>query len=247
MRVTLTLAASSFALAAALAANGANAQTVITRTITTEPVETTVTQTPTGTIVTRRPVQGQVVAPAIAPAAPTMAGPAILQPVLPATTVVDTVPDTVDAVTTREVVRRAEAARAAPRLTTRQVSGRQDRVSHAKTVRKTTQTRRTTTTRAVPRLALNPRERQIVYETVVEREVAARPRVLVAPPLATVVQPAASIAVGTVLPPNVPLYAVPQHVALSVPATRSYSYAWLGGRAYLVDPVTGTVVADVTD
>ena len=273
MRVTLTLAASSFALAAALAANGANAQTVITRTITTEPVETTVTQTPTGTIVTRRPVQGQVVAPAIAPAAPTMAGPAILQPVLPATTVVDTVPDTVDAVTTREVVRRAEAARAAPRLTTRQVSGLQDRVSHAKTVRKTTQTRRTTTTRPVPRLALNPRERQIVYETIVEREVAARPRVVVAPPLAAVapapyvqpqvvpavrppivaadedvvVQPAASIAVGTVLPPNVPLYAVPQHVALSVPATRSYSYAWLGGRAYLVDPVTGTVVADVTD
>jgi len=272
MRVTLTLAASSFALAAALAANGANAQTVITRTITTEPVETTVTQTPTGTIVTRRPVQGQVVTPAIAPTAPTMAGPAILQPVLPATSVVDTVPDTVDAVMTREVVRRAEAARAAPRLTTRQVSGRQDSVSHTKTVRKTTQTRRTTTTRAVPRLALNPRERQIVYETIVEREVAARPRVVVAPPVAVtpapyvqpqvvpavrppivaadedvVVQPAASIAVGTVLPANVPLYAVPQHVALSVPATQSYSYAWLGGRAYLVDPVTGTVVADVTD
>jgi len=32
-----------------------------------------------------------------------------------------------------------------------------------------------------------------------------------------------------------------------VPATRAYSYAWLGGRAYLVDPSTGMVVADVTE
>jgi hypothetical protein len=32
-----------------------------------------------------------------------------------------------------------------------------------------------------------------------------------------------------------------------VPATQSYSYAWLGGRAYLVDPATGTIVADVMD
>jgi len=45
----------------------------------------------------------------------------------------------------------------------------------------------------------------------------------------------------------VPLYAVPQNVALSVPAIRSYSYAWLGGRAYLVEPATGMVVADVTE
>src|SRR5437763_245312 len=41
------LAGSSLALAVALAASGASAQTVITRTITAEPVETTVTQTPT--------------------------------------------------------------------------------------------------------------------------------------------------------------------------------------------------------
>lgn len=33
----------------------------------------------------------------------------------------------------------------------------------------------------------------------------------------------------------------------SVPATRPYSYAYIGGRAHLVDPVTGTVVADLTD
>ena len=48
-------------------------------------------------------------------------------------------------------------------------------------------------------------------------------------------------------PANVPLYAMPQNVALGVPATRQYSYAWLGGRAYLVDPANGVVMADVTE
>jgi hypothetical protein len=57
----------------------------------------------------------------------------------------------------------------------------------------------------------------------------------------------APIAVGTVLPANTPLYAMPQNVALSVPAARAYSYAWLGGRAYLVDPATGVVIADLTE
>jgi len=53
--------------------------------------------------------------------------------------------------------------------------------------------------------------------------------------------------VGSVLPRNVPLYAVPQDVALRVPAIQRYSYTWLGGRAYLVDPTTGTIVEDVTE
>jgi hypothetical protein len=50
-----------------------------------------------------------------------------------------------------------------------------------------------------------------------------------------------------VLPPNMPLYAVPQDVSLRVPAVQPYSYAYLGGRAYLVDPATGVIVEDVTD
>ena len=260
------LVASSLALAVALAANSANAQTVITRTIAAEPVETTVTQTPSGTVVTRRPVE--------APAAQAVA-PAIVQPAVPAATVVETIPDTVDAITTREIARRAEATRAAPALVTRQVSAHPERVSRTKIGRKTTTTR--TTARPVPRLALTSRERHIVYQTIVEREVVPRRQVVVAPTVApapyvaptpyvqrqvalpavsppivaadeeVVIQPAGPIAVGTVLPENVPLYAVPQNVALSVPATRAYSYAWLGGRAYLVDPSTGMVVADVTE
>ena len=249
-KVVSNLAASSLALAMALAAGGASAQTVIT-------------QTPAGTVVTRRPVD--------APLPPAI-GPTIVQPGLPAATVAETVPDTVDAITTRAVVRRAEATRAARPLVTRQVSARpEQRVMRNKTVRKMT------TARVAARIALTPRERHIVYQTIVEREVLPRQQIVVAPPAApapyiapppyierqvalpavsppvvaadeeVIAEPAVPITMGTVLPPNVPLYAVPQNVALSVPAIRSYSYAWLGGRAYLVEPATGMVVADVTE
>ena len=105
MKALLKLAASGLALA--LASSAANAQAVISRSITAEPVETTVTQTPTGTIVTRRPLGEQpaaLVAPQIAP-------PAFAQPTVPAATFVDTEPETVDVFTTRQVVRRAEAER----------------------------------------------------------------------------------------------------------------------------------------
>jgi hypothetical protein len=44
----------------------------------------------------------------------------------------------------------------------------------------------------------------------------------------------------------VPLVAVPQTVAARVPAVRDYSYMVVGGRVYLIDPATSTVVADIT-
>src|SRR2546423_1488790 len=118
-------AASSLALAVGLVASGASAQTVITRTIITEPVETVVTQTPTGTIVTRRPLEAPV-APAVGPniVRPGLPAATLVQPIAPTATVVETMPDTVDAITTREAVRRAEVSRAAPALVTRQVSAR---------------------------------------------------------------------------------------------------------------------------
>ena len=266
MKALLKLAASGLALA--LASSAANAQAVISRSITAEPVETTVTQTPTGTIVTRRPLGEQpaaLVAPQIAP-------PAFAQPTVPAATFVDTEPETVDVYTTRQVVRRAEAERATPVLTSREVAARSStrRVTtrQASPQRKVQNTargvRRTEVTRPAPRLVLEPRERQIVYRTIVEREVVPRQQVIVAPSVAPapayvaprVLSPViaadetvvtAPITIGTVLPPNVPLYAMPQNVALTVPATQSYSYAWLGGRAYLVEPASGTVVADLTD
>jgi Protein of unknown function (DUF1236) len=222
-------------------ASAANAQTVIERTITQEPVETTVAQTPAGTIVTRRPLD--------------VAGETV-------------VPNTVDAITTREVVRRAETRRPAPRArqtVTHSVSARLPAKKLTSTV-----PRRATT----QRLALSPAERHVVYQTIVEREVVPAPRVVsptpyavppapyVAPqpPLisAQVGLPAAPVvgqeevvtptyAVGSVLPASVPLYAVPQDVALRAPAIQRYSYGYVGGRAYLVDPATGVIVEDVTE
>jgi hypothetical protein len=265
---------------------------VISQSITAEPVETTVTQTPTGTIVTRRPLGEQ--QPALV--APQVAAPAFAQPTVPAATFVDTAPETVDVFTTRQVVRRAEAERDARPMLTRQVAApRQPAVKRTHPQRASTtvrqrsaaqratravrdtrhvETRQVALTRPAAQLVLNPRERQIIYRTIVEREVIPSRQVIVAPsvaPAPAYVAPVAPapvyvaprgappvvaadeiivtdpIAVGTVLPENVPLYAMPQNVALSVPATQPYSYAWLGGRAYLVDPASGVIVADLSE
>jgi hypothetical protein len=56
----------------------------------------------------------------------------------------------------------------------------------------------------------------------------------------------AAYVVGARVPESVPLVAVPENVALQVPAARPYSYAVIGDRVYLVDPTTGVIVADVT-
>lgn len=228
------LAAGSTAALLCALSPAAHAQTVVSRSISAAPVETVVTQTPAGTVVTRRPVEG-VMQQGVAPV------------------VVETVPNTVDAITTREVVRTRDATEAS-RLVTREVAARPART----TVKRTT--RQTTRTVARPRLALNPQERQIVYRTIVEREVVpARRAVPQTYATQQVMVPAAPVvaateiddepvySVGSVLPANVPLYAMPQNVALSVPATRPYSYAWLGGRAYVVDPANSVVLADLSD
>ena len=252
----------SVATLAIVLASSASAQTVISRTVAPQSVETIVTETPTGTIVTRRPVDGPL-APSVVQ--PGFAAPTIAQPVLPTAVIED---DSIDAITTRQVVRRAEVAPPARRLVTREVAARSQVRTERKAVR-TTKVKTTRVARETPRLALTPRERQIIYQTVIERQVVPRQQMIVAPsalpapgygPLLAaparppivaaeevVVQPAAPITVGAVLPESVPLYAIPQNVALTVPATRPYSYAYIGGRAYLVDPTTGTVMADVTD
>ena len=233
--------------AAALASSSANAQ-VVSRSVTQEPVETTVTQTPNGTIVTRRPVGTEAV-PYGAP------------PV-----VVETPPDTVDAVTTREVVRRVvtRPAQLTTRTTTQTTPARKSaKLTRARAPQREVVTR-TIVRRPVATLALSPAERHVVYQTIVEREVLPAPQVLApapyygAPVVAqgedddTVVaapryDAGYAYPVGSVLPANVPLYAVPQEVGYRVPAAQPYSYAYIDRRAYLVDPATGVIVADVTE
>jgi hypothetical protein len=252
---------SMLALGVALAATGAQAQ-VVSRSVSEEPVETVVTQTPDGTVVTRRPLE--------------------------------IAPDTVDAVTTREVVRRLETRPVA--LETRTTTKVR---KPARTVRERVVVRERPAERVVTRtvrppapvIALSPSERHIVYQTIVDRSVIPAPRVVAPAPVyrepvyrepvyreawrdqawrdqawrdqswrdpywnnAPVVAAdedveiaASAYAVGAVLPAGVPLFAVPQEIGYRVPAAQPYSYAYVGGRAYLVDPASGVIVADVTE
>lgn len=232
MRALSIAAASIIALGAGI---GAASAQVVSRSISEEPVETTVTQTPDGAIITRRPLGER--------------------------TYIETEPDTVDTVTTREVVRRMDTRPV--RMETRPAQTR------------TTTTRRTVArpaervvraerqmVRPAARVVLTPTERQVVYRTIVEREVVpAAPRVIAPAPNYYSTAPVVAAdddyddgyvttqplyRVGARLPANVPLYAVPNEVGYRVPAAQPYSYAYVGGRAYLVDPATSIIVEDVT-
>lgn len=220
MRAVRKVTVSAAALCAALIATGASAQ-VVSRSISEEPVETIVTETPNGTVVTRRPVGAAA-------------------------------NESIDSITTREVMRRAEPTVRTTTKTVRKAGPRGREVV----------TRTRTIERPAARIVLSPADRHVIYQTIVEREVVPAPRV-VAPAYGAPVTYGAPVvaqdddddtvvtrpvyAVGAVLPQNVPLYAVPQDVGYRVPAARSYSYAYLGGRAYLVDPASGVVAADVTE
>jgi hypothetical protein len=96
----------------------------------------------------------------------------------------------------------------------------------------------TVVTRPAP-LALTPAQRQVVYRTIV-RERVAQPAVTVgAPPL--------QVQIGTRVPDTVTLYEVPEEVAVEVPAVKSYRYMVVNNRAWLVDPATSEVVAEVAE
>jgi len=252
----------AFGVALVGATASADAQSVISRQIADEPVETVITQGPNGTIITRRPLRDAanavVVAPTLAPAPRAIATYDTRAVYVPPAAPVVAEDDTVDTITTRQWV------------------SQQPRMKHTRKAA----TRRApvvaqTETRAVRRTAqavrLSPAERRVIYRTIVQEQVVPAPAVTrevvttsIAPrywnppivaqddvvdAVTPVVTAPARVAytVGSVLPASVPLFGVPETVAVRVPATRSYSYAYLGGRAYLVDPVTGAVVADVTE
>lgn len=261
----------SLAILGAALGTQVNAQSVVTRSITTEPVETVVTRSPAGAVVTRRPVANTPVA-----------GAAIVAPVAPppyaasSATIAYDGDDSIDGVATRAAVQRGGMT-STRQLVTREVAARPQtrRVTtkERKRVKQTRTTARATVTRAAPqrpapRVLLNPAERQIVYRTIVEQSVQPRVvpqhqvvvapvvqqpyvRAVQAPVLAqqdlVLPQPAPVYTVGAVLPQNTPIYAMPHNVSLRVPAAQPYGYAYVGGRAYLVDAPSNTIVADVTD
>ena len=83
-------------------------------------------------------------------------------------------------------------------------------------------------------LRLTPVQRQTVYRTIVRERVR--------PAQATV-----AYRVGMHVPETAQLYAVPDPVAVEVPAIRSYKYMVINDRVVLVDPPTSEVVAELAD
>lgn len=237
-------------VAVAIGGTGAYAQSVISRTIDPEPVETTVVQGPGGTVITRRPV-----APAVAPVAP--AAPlAVEEDVrVGSATYMD---ETVGAAPPRRAITR----------TTRVVHpAHHETHALARTEARTVHMVR----RAAP-IVFAPAERRVIYRTIVQQQVVPSAVIPAPPPgyppypapatsgyamtapavdyddvYAERVRPAYPVApytVGSVLPASVVLTPVPATIA--VPAARPYSYTTVDGRVLLVDPATYTVVADIT-
>lgn len=329
--------ASSLALGVALAASAADAQTVISREITTQPVETIVTQGPYGTTITRRPLAPSELADTYAPGtfvqqplnlAPSY-DPSFRPPAaIPTQVVTQPVPvvaetPTVERVTTRTVVR--ERARTVERPRPARTAA--PPVARGKDVPILAKGEVLPPLRRSARVALSPAEKRIVYRTIVRERVVTAPPVrrelvtttTVAPALpppayverrydvpttayverryeqpwwerrweqpvyntgtypdsyqnntyqntwrdtwrapvvaaddeAVVTTPVVArtsvYAIGTVLPPGVPLYAVPESLTYRVPALRPYRYAYLGEQVYLVDPLSNVIVAVVTE
>jgi hypothetical protein len=193
--------ASSLALGVALAASAADAQTVISREISAQPVETVVTQGPYGTTITRRPVAPAELAdtyapgtfvrqplnlapsyePSFRPPAP-IPGQVVTQP---GPLVAEEAP-AVERVTTRRVVR--ERARTVERQ--RPVVRTAAPVAHVSVLAKGEVL---PPLRRSARVALSPAEKRIVYRTIL------RERVAIAPPVRREVT---TMTVAPALPPS---------------------------------------------
>src|SRR3954453_18853776 len=174
-------------LALASAATAAQAQTVISRQITTEPVETIVTQGPDGTAVIRRPLGAAPVTTAPAPTyydsyarpAPAISSPAsaYYEPYArPAAPIYGASRDVVETVETMEqpaptTTLRREVVRPRTTTATRKVERARAPAAKAQSSR-TVRTAERITTRPAPAparraVALTPQQRQIVYRTIV--------------------------------------------------------------------------------
>jgi hypothetical protein len=194
------LRSAAFGCALALGAAGVHAQSVTTRQIDNEPVETTVTRTPTGTVITRRPI-----APAPVPATPAydygaVAPQPYVAPVAPAEVeeTVGVAPNEVRSVT----VHRPAEARVSERTATPTTHRARETTGSA------TRTVRRETRRVVARpLALTPTQRNVVYRTVVQQQVV----------------PAAPVP-----PPGYPPYPAPayQPRAVVVAPSATTGYGW---------------------
>jgi hypothetical protein len=241
MRVVCS-ATLGFALA--LGAAGAHAQSVTTRQIDNEPVETTVTQTPNGTVITRRPL-------AAAPAASTVVDETVgVAPTTRTRHVVHHARRTTTEHTVTRTVRTTRRVAVAPPLV---LAPAQRQVIYRTLVQE--QVVPQVAPQVVPSVPGYPPFPPPAARTVVVAPSETTGYAVSTP--AEVVDDdgyaeeapavyAAPYTVGSVLPASVAVTPLPARATVAVPAVRPYRYATMNGRVLLVDPVTNTVVADVT-
>jgi hypothetical protein len=220
----------------ALGAAGAHAQTVVTRHVDNELVETVVTRTPTGTVITRRPLGAapqlrtttrtsrRVVHHAVHTARRAAAERSVTHTVRTTRRTASRRP-LVLAPTQRQVIYRTLVQQQVVPAMPAQVVGPPSVPGYPPFPPPAYPAPAATTGYAVPT--------QVVEDD--EDDYAA------APVAAAQVYP-----VGAVLPARVAVAPLPVRAAVAVPAAQPYSYATVDGRVLLVDPVSNTVVADIT-
>jgi hypothetical protein len=90
-------------------------------------------------------------------------------------------------------------------------------------------------------LMLSPVQRRVIYRTIVQQPTVQRQVTVGAPP------PVVEYRVGARVPAAATLYQVPREVAVEVPAVSNYRYMVVNDRAWLVDPATSEIVAEIAD
>jgi hypothetical protein len=253
----IVMRSATLGFALALGAAGAHAQSVVTRHVDNELVETTVARTPTGTVITRRPLDA---APARTISVDETVGAA---------------PHTRTRTTTRTTHRVVHHAR---RTTTERSVTHTVRTTHraARPLALAPAQRQVIYRTLVQQQVIPAVPAQVVgppsvpgyppfpppaypvpavvaepattgYAVSTPAEVVDEDDYPAAPAAAAQVYPVGQIyPVGSVLPARVAVAPLPASATVAVPAARPYSYATVDGRVLLVDPVSNSVVADIT-
>ena len=91
-------------------------------------------------------------------------------------------------------------------------------------------------------LVLTPVQRRVIYRTIVQQPVPQRQVTFGAAP-----PPVVEYRVGAQVPASTTLYPVPREVVTEVPAVGNYRYTVVNNRAWLVDPMTHEIVAEVAE
>jgi hypothetical protein len=90
-------------------------------------------------------------------------------------------------------------------------------------------------------VVLTPVQRRVIYRTIVQHPVVQQQVTVGAAP------PVVEYRVGARVPESTTLYPVPREVAVEVPAVSNYRYTVVNNRAWLVDPATDQIVAEIAE